>query len=146
MISFSSQNRYLFPNTRACMIVLTKTAVVTKCCSKLWLSCCACREFFQTESSLNKMSWASLSPSVSLPLPISLMRLIAPQRCVMSAQAFLLALLMWQFEGRDYLVSRVTDGCRRGGALLCLSHSCNQWNKHPSKTCSFSQLCNVCRV
>uniref|UniRef100_A0A671Y7F4 Delta-1-pyrroline-5-carboxylate synthase n=1 Tax=Sparus aurata TaxID=8175 RepID=A0A671Y7F4_SPAAU len=33
------------------------------------------------------------------------MRLIAPERCVMSAQAFLLALLMWQFESCDYLVS-----------------------------------------
>ncbi|TKS89679.1 Delta-1-pyrroline-5-carboxylate synthase [Collichthys lucidus] len=34
----------------------------------------------------------------------------------MSAQALLLALLMWQFEGRDYLVSRVTDGFPQGRA------------------------------
>ena len=49
--------------------------------------------------------------SVGLSLRVALMRLIAPERCVMSAQAFLLALLMWQFESCDYLVSLVTDGC-----------------------------------
>lgn len=31
-------------------------------------------------------------------LPVSLMRLISPERFVMSAQAFLLSLLMWQIE------------------------------------------------
>ena len=74
---------------------------------------------FLTYSGLYRISWASLS--LSLPLSLSLfsvglsafalMRLIAPERCVMSAQAFLLALLMWQFESCDYLVSLVTDGC-----------------------------------
>ncbi len=65
------------------------------------------------------MLWASLSLSVSL------MRLIAPERCVMSAQAFQLALLMWQFEGCDY-VSQVTDGCMGGLYSVCLSRVINE--------------------
>lgn len=56
-------------------------------------------------------------------LPVSLVRLIAPERCVMSAETFLLALLMWQFEGCDYAVSQVTASVCRGGLYsVCLTH------------------------
>lgn len=44
----------------------------------------------------------------------------------MSAQAFLLALLMWQFEGCDY-VSQVTDGRRGGLCSVCLSRVINDY-------------------
>lgn len=54
---------------------------------------------------------------VYLFVSMFLVRPIALERCVKSAQTFLLALLMWQFEGCDYVVSRVTDGCRGGVSL-----------------------------
>lgn len=72
---------------------------------------------FLTHSSVYRISWASLFLCLSLSL-----RLIAPERCVMSAETFLLALLMWQFEGCDYVVSQVTDGCRGGLYSVCLTH------------------------
>lgn len=46
-----------------------------------------------------------------------LVRPTAPETCVKSAQPFLRALLMWQFEGRDDVVSWVKDGRRAGASL-----------------------------
>uniref|UniRef100_A0A8C4GQD8 Delta-1-pyrroline-5-carboxylate synthase n=1 Tax=Dicentrarchus labrax TaxID=13489 RepID=A0A8C4GQD8_DICLA len=56
----------------------------------------------------------------------------------MSARAFLLALLMWQFKGCDYLVSQVTDGCW-GGLLLCLTRIINE-TKSQKNILVFSQV------
>lgn len=66
---------------------------------------------------------------------------IAPERCVKSAQTFLLVLLMWQFEGCDYVVSRVTDGRGGGVSLLGLPHKINETKKH---VCTILPRVNVC--
>lgn len=86
---------------------------------------CFCVQTLTEMLCLRGVFWPILvraSFCLSLPLCfaacLSLMRLIAPERCVMSAQTFLLALLMWQFEGCDCVVSQVTDGCR--GGRYCL--------------------------
>lgn len=70
-----------------------------------------------------------------------LVRLIAPERCVKSAQTFLLVLLMWQFEGCDYVDSRVTDGRGGGVSLLGLPHEINKTKKH---VCTILPRVNVC--
>ncbi len=87
------------------------------CCCNFWPS-------FLTFSSVG--SHDSLSLSLSVCLCLSLSRLIAPKRCVMSALAFFLALLMWQFEGCDYLVSQVTDGRWGGLDSDCLTYVINE--------------------
>lgn len=90
-------------------------------------------------SSLTYYSVYTLSPSIflSVSLLVSLMRLIAPERCVMSARTFLPALLMWQFEGRDCVVSQVTDGWRGGLYCLC-SHVVSE-----TKTQQNTPVCTV---
>lgn len=77
-----------------------------------------------------------------LPVSTFLVRLIAPERCVKSAQTFLLVLLMWQFEGCDYVDSRVTHGRGGGVSLLGLPHEINETKK--KHVCAILPHVNVC--
>lgn len=71
-------------------------------------------------------------------------RLIAPDRCVLSAQTFQLApgadVAVW---GPWLFLGLQMDG--GGGAARPLIHSRSQWNRKASKTCCFAQSRrNVC--
>lgn len=105
----------------------------------MFFPCLCCWPFLSPQFSLCAGN-TSLTITVSLSLSLSHMRFIASERCVMSAQACLLPLLMWRFEGCDYPFPWLQMNQEEGFTPFVSS------SMKTSLTYAFAHLCLQCFV